>query len=171
MHRRATPSAAQSPVIEATLTRRKRGWDAALEAKEDKDTDAAQPGAIRLFALPCLASRDGNGAPVVMSDGGYNVQRGARTPFAGKCSGAVRLKEEIRCAPCTPNPCRVVDISSLAEKFDFAQLSASWVQITLLLLPVLKRLQNVVVALDANICAIAVEVLQLDLTRGKRYGC
>lgn len=72
-----------------------------------------------------------------MEDIILNEVRGLRSP--GKCKGAVRLKEEIKCAPCTPSPCRVVDISSLAEKFDLAQLSAAWIQISLLLLPVLER--------------------------------
>ena len=71
----------------------------------------------------------------------------------------------------TPFPCRVVDISSLAEKLDLTQLSSAWVQISLLLLPVLERFLNVIVALNADICTFAVEVLQLNLAGSKRYCC
>lgn len=49
--------------------------------------------------------------------------------------------------------------SSLAEEFNLTQLPAAWVEVSLLLLPVLKRLQDVVIALDAHICAVAVQVL------------
>jgi hypothetical protein len=60
--------------------------------------------------------------------------------------------------------------SPLTEEFDFAQ-AATGVQVTLLFLPVFKSFLYVVIALNANIRVIAVEVLELDLAGAKRYGC
>jgi hypothetical protein len=53
-----------------------------------------------------------------------------------------------------------VDISSLAEELNLTQLSAAGVQISLLLLPVLERFLNVIVALNADIGAVTVQVFK-----------
>lgn len=98
---------ARSFVAEATCTRKKGGYR--FSSQVDKDIEAAQPGAIRLFALPCPASFDGNGACVAMPDLGYNVgKRGARTPFAGRVQWccAVERRNQMCAMYAKPMPCR-----------------------------------------------------------------
>jgi hypothetical protein len=59
----------------------------------------------------------------------------------------------------------------LTEKFNLAELAAAGIQVSLLLLPILECFLDVVVTLDANVCVLAVEVLELHLTGTERDRC
>jgi hypothetical protein len=60
--------------------------------------------------------------------------------------------------------------SPLTKQLNLAQLAPAGVHISLLLFPVLKRLLDIVVALDAHVRVLAIQVLELDLPGPERHG-